>query len=399
MGFKILHRGKNCEFSSDTLIAEPEPAELKPSFHNSGQGSFFKKHTAAKSAAQKSRSGRTVFFESPPVIAAGASVVSEREANGPLGEYFDSVESDPKMGEKCFENAEIKMMTASVERAAQNAGLALDDINLLVAGDLLNQLTTSGYAARELGLPYLGVYGACSTFTESLLIGAAMLNTGGFKTAVCAAASHFATAERQFRFPLEYGGQRPPYAQWTVTGAGATVLTAPDFTGGVKRGGGSFSPRITGAVAGRAIDYGIKDLSNMGAAMAPAAADTLSALFKDTGASPDDFDLILTGDLGKLGSDILRDLMRERGCELGRNYKDCGSIMYDITQKSYQGGSGAGCSAAVFNSYILKKLREGVYNRVAFMATGAIMSTQSCYQGESIPGIAHLVIIENLGGN
>jgi len=220
--------------------------------------------------------------------------------------------------------------------------------------------------------------------TQCLTLGASLVNAGYFDNVACATGSHFATAERQFRFPLEYGCQRPPYAQWTVTGAGCTIIS--------QDGDG---PSITAATIGKAIDFGIKDLANMGAAMAPAAMDTLSALFKDTGTEASDYDMIVTGDLGKLGSDILRDLMHGEGHYLGQNYCDCGAIIYDRNQRCYQGGSGAGCSAAVFNSFIMERLWDKSLNKIVFLATGALMSNTSSYQGESIPAISHAVVIEN----
>ena len=325
---------------------------------------------------------QTVFFKNPPKISAGAAIVTEREAQGPIGAYFKTV-VEPKSSEKSFENEEIQMLKAAILEAVHNAGLRMTDINLLLAGDLLNQITTSSYVARDLKLPYIGLYSACSTMSQALAVGSCFLNAGYFQNIACATASHFATAERQYRYPLEYGAQRPPYAQWTVTGAGCSVLSA--------KGNG---PRITSATFGKIVDFGINDVANMGAAMAPAALDTLLALFHDTGFNQDDFDLIVTGDLGKLGSDILRDLMHEQGYPLGQQYTDCGCLIYDVEQKIYQGGSGCGCSASVFNAYILKKIEEGCYNRVAFLATGALMSQQSCYQGETIPCISHGVVIE-----
>ena len=354
----ILHKGKNCGF---TQASAP----------------ILKYNSSASGKKQ------TIFFTNPPRIAAGASVVTEREANGPIGKYFDIIEHDPKMGEKCFETAEINMMDMAVRKAAEKAGKPIKTFDAFLGGDLLNQITTSAYVARGLEIPFLGMYNACSTFTETLAMGSALISAGHYDSVLCSTVSHFATAERQYRFPLEYGSQRPPYAQWTVTGAGCSALT--------KDGDG---PRIVAATIGRVVDFGINDLSNMGAAMAPAAMDSMTRLFKDTGTEPEDYDLILTGDLGKLGSDILRDLMREQGYELGQRYIDCGSLIYDVTQKCYQGGSGAGCSSTVFNSYILEKIKSGEYNRVVLFATGALMSTQSCYQGETIPSVSHAVIIE-----
>lgn len=357
---KVLCRGENCTFTTpDKKI------------------NIFAKERAVCPKRQ------TVIFDNPPSIIGRMSVVGEKEGKGPMGKFFHKVVDDDKMHEKTFEKAEIDMLTAAIRGAAENGGLSVSDVDILIAGDLLNQITSSSYVARELNIPYMGVYSACSTMSESLAVAASMLNAGYFDNAICATASHFATAERQFRYPLEYGCQRPPYAQWTVTAAGATLLS--------QKGDG---PKITAAVFGKVVDFGTNDLNNMGASMAPAAMSSLLALFNDTETSPEDYDLILTGDLGKLGSDILRDLMREQGFELGQKYIDCGSLVYDVTQKCYQGGSGAGCSASVLNSFVLDKVEKGEYGRVAFFATGALMSTQSCYQGETIPCISHGVVIE-----
>ena len=356
---KTLHKGENCEFILDApLVSSTRPMIL-----------------------QKSR--QTIAFENAPRIVGRYSVAGEKEGKGPLGKFFHKIVHDDKMHETTFEKAEIDLLTAAICGAADDCGINVKDLDLLIAGDLLNQITSSGYVARETGIPYMGIYSACSTMSESLAIGAAMINAGYFENIMCATVSHFATAERQFRYPLEYGCQRPPYAQWTVTAAGASIISA---TGN--------GPKIVSATFGRVVDFGTNDLNNMGAAMAPAAMDSLVALFNDTETVPEDYDLIVTGDLGKLGSDILRDLMREKGYELGQNYKDCGALIYDVTQKCYQGGSGCGCSASVVNSLVLDRVISGEYERVAYFATGALMSTQSCYQGETIPCISHGVVIE-----
>ena len=331
---------------------------------------------------------RVMRFKNTPRIIGKMSVVGEKESKGPVGKYFAKCETDDKMGEKTFERAEIRMLDTAVRGAIRDAKLTVDDIDVMVSGDLLNQMTTSSYAARDIGVPHIGIYGACSTMTEGLMLSAALVDADYFKNVICAASSHFATAERQFRYPLEYGCQRPPYAQWTVTGAAASVVSAN--TKDTER-----FPKIVMAVPGLITDYGINDLNNMGAAMAPAAHDTLFTVLTETGYGVDDFDLIVTGDLGKLGSDILRDLMRKRGITLGQNYIDCGNIIYDVEQKCYQGGSGCACSATIFNSFIMEKLSAGEYKRVAYLATGALMSTQSCYQGETIPCTAHAVIVES----
>ncbi len=355
---KTLIKGNNCNF-----IAKGEKAEHIKSFNK--------------------RVGQTLFFENPPKIVGRMSVGGEKESKGPMGKYIRKHYADDKMGEKCFEKAEIDMLTDAIVGALDDCGKDREEINLMIAGDLLNQITSSSYVAREMNIPYLGAYSACSTMSQCLGVGASLLNSGYYDNILCATVSHFATAERQFRYPLEYGCQRPPYAQWTVTGAGATILS--------REGVG---PKITLATFGKVVDFGTNDLNNMGASMAPAALSSLVSLFNDTNTTPKDYDLIITGDLGKLGSDILRDLMRERGYDLGQNYIDCGSLIYDSSQKCYQGGSGCGCSATVFNSFVLDKMAEGVYKKVAYFATGALMSSQSCYQGETIPCISHGVVVE-----
>lgn len=327
---------------------------------------------------------QTIVFDCPPHIIGKMSIVGKKESEGPLGRYFARVEHDDKMGEKSFELGEIKMLESAITGAIADAKMNISDIDALIAGDLLNQITSSSYVARDLKIPYYGMYSACSTMTECLSIASTLISAGHFRNIVCATASHFATAERTYRYPLEYGCQKPPYAQWTVTGAGSTVLSA--------NGNG---PVITQALIGKVVDFGTNDLNNMGAAMAPAAYDSLTELFRETDTSPDDYDLIVTGDLGKLGSDILRDLCKEAGFELGKNYVDCGASIYSLNQNCYQGGSGSACSASVFNSFILSKMSEGVYNKVAYFATGALMSPTSCYQGETIPCISHGIIIEN----
>lgn len=352
----IIHKGENCNF-----------APL---------------HTTIRRKAYE-QTKQTLFFTTPVHIVSANAVVGNKEAQGPLKNYFRRVKEDIKLGEKNFERAEILMFDEAVRASLNEAKPLVGDAQVLISGDLLNQMTTSSYTARNLDMPHLGVYSACSTYTEALSLGATLLDCGHFTTVACATASHFATAERQFRYPLEYGCQRPPYAQWTVTAAGCSVLST--------RGNG---PLIRLATLGKVVDYGQNDLSNMGAAMAPAAMDTMCAMFTETNSAPSDYDLILTGDLGKLGSDILRDLLRERGYNLGQNYIDCGSLIYSVDQNCYQGGSGAGCSASVINEYVLPQVREGKYKKVAYFATGALMSTQSCYQGETIPCISHGIVIE-----
>jgi len=328
---------------------------------------------------------QTISFNNPVYIVSSMSVVGQKEGKGPLKDYFDIVYLDDKLKEKTFEKAETIMLKKSIDGAIKKSGLEFTELDCMIGGDLLNQITSSQYVAREYSVPFLGVYSACSTMTESLILGSILIDGGYFNNVVCSTCSHFATAERQFRYPLEYGCQRPPYAQWTVTGAGSMVLSSKDNGDNIK---------IKQATLGKVIDFGTSDLNNMGAAMAPAACDTLVALFTETNTRPEDYDFIITGDLGKLGSDILRELIREKGFNLGKNYHDCGCLIFDITQKCYQGGSGAGCSATVVGSFILDKLKKGEIKNVAYLATGALMSSQSCYQGETIPCISHAVIIE-----
>lgn len=332
---------------------------------------------------ERKRGNQTVFFKNKPIIIGNYSIVGPKEGKGPLRDYFSKIEDDDLFGQKTYEKAERTMIEQSLRGAVENAGIKFGDVKLFLSGDLLNQIISSSYAARSFDIPYVGVFGACSTMAESLALGACLVDGELFDTVACATSSHFSTAERQFRFPLELGNQRPPTSQWTVTGSGSTILSC--------KGHG---PRITCATFGKVTDYGINDVNNMGAAMAPAAMNTLIAHFKDTNTKPEDYDLILSGDLGKLGSEILIDLMEDHGYKLGLNYKDCGQIIFKRNQNVLMGGSGCGCSATVFNSIILDKIKKGEYKKVLFMATGALLSTTSSQQGESIPGIAHAVVIE-----
>ena len=325
----------------------------------------------------------TVKFELPPKILAGYSIVGPKEGHSPLSRYFDYILSTDSFNEETYEMAERKMLEQAISGAIDKANLITTDIDILLSGDLLNQITSSSFSARQLQTSFIGLFGACSTMTESISLGACLVDGGYARTVACATCSHFSTAERQFRYPLELGNQRPPTAQWTVTGAGCTIISRSGI-----------GHKITHATFGRVIDFGINDMNNMGAAMAPAAADTLKNLFEDTKTKPQDYDLIITGDLGKLGSEILIDLLEREGYKLSTNYSDCGQMMFSNKQKSFMGGSGCGCSASVINSYVLQKLDDGTYNKVIVMSTGALLSTTSAQQGETIPGIAHAVVIE-----
>ena len=328
---------------------------------------------------------QTICFQNSPKIIGNYSIVGQKEGNGNFKDYFDYIVKNDLFGEKTFENAERKMLEHAVWNAMDKAGLKSEDMDLLICGDLLNQIISSSFTARHFDITFLGLYGACSTMAETLAVGASFVDSKYFNNIACATGSHFSSAERQYRFPLELGNQRPPVSQWTVTGAGCSILSE---SGSNKA--------IVNATFGKVTDFGINDVNNMGAAMAPAAMSTLIAHFEDTKTTPEDYDLILTGDLGKLGSEILMDLMENKGYKLKSNYNDCGQMIFNNNQKTYQGGSGAGCSAVILNSYVMQKMEEGVYNRVLFAATGALLSTLSSQQGNSIPGICHAVEIRRM---
>ena len=328
-------------------------------------------------------SGQTITFKTRPKIVSVSSVAGTKESEGIIGKYADTLLKDDMFGETTYERAECKMLIHVIDGAIKKGRLRREDIGLLVSGDLLNQIISASFAAREFDIPFLGVYGACSTMAESLCLSAVFLDGGHVPYAVAATGSHFASAERQYRYPLELGCIRPPQAQWTVTGAGAALLA--------REGDGI---AVTGATIGKVVDFVVTDVNNMGAAMAPAAADTIIAHLKESGKTPEDYDLIVTGDLGALGSRILKDLTREKGVDISSNHVDCGEIVYNVIEDEYQGGSGAGCSALVLCSYLFEKMRMRQLKRVLFVATGALLSTVSSGQGESIPCIAHAVTLE-----
>ena len=327
----------------------------------------------------------TIYFEKQPRIISTGTIAGPKECAGVVGKYVDRALSDDMFGESTYEKAECKMLTFAIQKAIKNAALEEEGIDLMISGDLLNQIISASFAARDFDFPFLGVYGACSTMAESFALAASFINAGYFKKIVAATGSHFSSAERQYRYPLELGTTRPPQSQWTVTGAGGAVIAEK----------GSHTA-ITGATFGKVVDFGVTDVNNMGAAMAPAACDTILTHLKDTGRGADYYDLIVTGDLGALGSRIVKDLTWEKGVDIQPNHVDCGEIIYKVIEDEFQGGSGAGCSAVVFNSYIYDKLKRREINRVLFVATGALLSTVSSWQGESIPCIAHAVSIENV---
>jgi len=332
------------------------------------------------------RIGRGVAeLTSRPAILGQAAVGGQTEQEGPLGGVFAEVFTEAHLGEKCWEMAESRLQQASMRYALERAGCAPEGIDLHLGGDLLNQCSATNFALRELGIPLAGLYGACASFAQALALGALAVESGAFGRVSACASSHFCAAEKQFRFPLEFGGQAPPTAQRTATAAGAAILGT---------GGG---PRISRVIFGKVTDLGVKDANEMGAAMAPAAWDTLRRFLQHTGARPGDFDMILTGDLGEIGSKLLCELARtEAGLEIDSVHQDCGLLLYDINeQDAGAGGSGVGCSAAVLCGEILPRLQAGELRRVLFLGTGALLSAISPLQGESIPAIAHGVELVN----
>ena len=342
---------------------------------------------------EKKRQGKyTITFEQPPMIKSYASVVGQKESEGPLAGYFDVVCEDPMMGRESWEEAEGELQYTAVLKALDKAFLQPEDINYLFAGDLLGQTIATSFGVMELQIPHFGLYGACSTMGESLSL-AAMAIDGGFADRVVAVtSSHFASAEKQFRFPLSYGNQRSLAATWTVTGSGALILENPATCSDQAA---EKCVRIHAVTTGKIIDYGIKDSQNMGACMAPAAAFVITNHLKDMNRKPEDYDRIITGDLGTVGQKILFELMREEGYDIEGNHMDCGIEIFDgKTQDTHAGGSGCGCSATTLCGYIMKKLETGEWKRVLFVPTGALLSKISFNEGLSIPGIAHGVVLE-----
>lgn len=326
------------------------------------------------------RRGDTLIFPKPPVIAAHACIGGKKEGESPLAAEFDKLHSDNRLGQASWEAAETQLQLQTARLCLKKAHATEKDVSLLLAGDLQAQCTASGYAARALGLPFAGLFGACSTMAEGLALGAALCEGGAARNLLAMASSHFCAAERQFRTPLSYGAVRTPTAQWTATAAGCCLLQPQGEGVG-----------IAAATFGRVQDYQVKDINNMGAAMAPAAASTLLRYFKDTGTEPQEFDCIYTGDLGQVGSQLLRELLAAEGL-LIKNHVDCGCILFDANEQSVKsGGSGPGCCAAVLCGHILPRLRRGSQKRVLFTATGALMSQTTFLQKETIPAVAHLV--------
>jgi len=318
-----------------------------------------------------------------PVLTAWASIAGKKESEGPLKTYFDKTYTDNHFGERTWELAEKKLQQIALQTLAEKAGISKNQFDLVLSGDLLNQCIGSSFTLRNQNIPHLGLYGACSTMAESLLLSTLIVGGGYADRVVAMTSSHFASSERQYRFPLAYGGQRPPSAQWTVTGSGAALVCS-----------GGIGPRIDACTAGTVTDLGITDANNMGAAMAPAAYQTIRAHFDDMGKGPEDFDLIVTGDLGQLGKEVLLELAKRDGVYLGGKITDCGTLVFDNTvQDVHSGGSGCGCSAITLCSYLLGQLNTGKLRKILFCGTGALLSPTSTQQGLPIPGVCHAVSI------
>lgn len=327
---------------------------------------------------------QSVKFDKGIYIEATATVVSEKEKEGPLGNLFDVVVEDPMAGQENWEKAESRFQEIAVDKLFMKSSYKKEDVRYIFAGDLLGQLIATSFGLKRYEIPIFGLYGACSTFAEGLSLAAITINSGAADNVIALASSHFASAEKQFRFPLEYGNQRPESSTWTVTGCGAAMVTK-----------NKTPVRISGITTGKIVDYGVKDSMNMGACMAPAAADLIETNLKDFGVDVNYYDRIITGDLGTVGRTILIDLLVEKGIRIQNNFMDCGIEIYDSeSQDTKAGGSGCGCSAVTFGSYIINQLITGKWNRVLFIPTGALLSTVSYNEGESVPGVAHGVVIE-----
>lgn len=328
---------------------------------------------------------QSIQFDTAPYIQEAFCITGKKEGEGPLGKYFDIVEEDAMFGKESWEEAESELQRIAAEGVLKKSKLTKQDIRYILAGDLLEQMTATSFGIMDLEIPLFGLYGACSTMGEALSL-ASILIAGGFAENVIAmASSHYAGAEKQFRFPLEYGNQRPLAATWTVTGCGAVIL-------GKKRS----KARVTGITTGKVVDFGMKDSMNMGACMAPAACDTIYQNFMDFNRMPEDYDKIITGDLGYIGHDILLDLMKERGFDISKQHMDCGIEIFDReTQDTHSGGSGCGCSAVTLSAYLLREIEKGAWKRILFIPTGALLSKVSFNEGRTVPGIAHAVVIEH----
>ncbi|MBE7037391.1 MAG: stage V sporulation protein AD [Ruminococcaceae bacterium] len=328
---------------------------------------------------------QTIKLDSKPVIIETFSSVGKKEGEGPLKDYFHKVHQDEFLNKPTWEQAETELMRTTVLGAVSNAQIKFSDIDYIFAGDLINQCTSSSFAIKDFGIPFFGIFGACSTMAEGLSLASIMVDAGYAKKTICTTSSHFCGAEKQFRFPVEYGSVRTPTSQWTVTGSGAAILS--------KEGEG---PKVTHITTGKIVDMGVSDANNMGAAMAPAACDTIYTHLKDTNRHPSYYDLIVTGDLADIGSKLVCDLLKRQGVDISKNHKDCGSMIFDTKeQKVDAGGSGCGCCGSVFCSYLYHLLKNKKIKNLLLVATGALMNPVSSCQGQSIPSIAHAVAIES----
>ena len=331
------------------------------------------------------RGRQSIAFDAPTYIVSSASIAGKKEAEGPLGKMFDVVGNDDLFGEKTWEEAESTLQKEACLLALQKAKIGTEDVRFLFGGDLLRQGTATSYGIQELQIPLFGLFGACSTSGEALALATMAVAAGYGDYTLAVTSSHFASAEKEFRFPLSYASQRPLSAQWTVTASGAFLV-----------GKRKSHVRISGITVGKIVDFGLKDSQNMGACMAPAACDTITQHLKDFGREPEDYTRIITGDLGYVGQSILFDLMRGKGVDIKRNHIDCGMMIFDQkTQDTHAGGSGCGCAASTLSAYVLPKIESGEWNRVLFVPTGALMSTVSYNEGASVPGIAHAVVLEH----
>ncbi len=332
--------------------------------------------------AEKGKNG-IIKLNNSPFIASYASAVGKKEGEGPFAAYFDCIDPSPSPDGCSWEQEESGLQQKALHTALKKGGFEKDDIDILYAGDLLNQSISSTFGLRDFGIPFVGLFGACSTMSLSLSMASLAVDSGAADKAAAVTSSHFCTAERQFRTPVDYGGQRTPSAQWTVCGSGAVIV------------GRSGKVRISDIMLGKITDLGQKDANNMGAAMAPAAADTISRYLDATDTNPSDYDMIVTGDLGVVGSELLCELLIGTGIDISKVHKDCGMMIFDLEKQDvHAGGSGCGCSASMLCGYILRKMEEGELKNVLFCATGALMSTTSSQQGESIPGICHAVHLQ-----
>lgn len=343
-----------------------------------------------KNMASQSIGKQSIKFTHPPIIISRASIVGEMEGQGPLSSYYDQIEEDPTFGKESWEMGEAEMIRRAVQTALTKSGLSIDNIKYIFGGDLNGQLIGTTFGLKDFGVPVFGCYGACSTCGEALALAAMTVSAGYADQAIAVTSSHYGSAEKQFRFPLEYGNQRPLSSTWTVTGSGAFIVSATSDTKPM-----SSYPHISAITTGKIVDYGVTDSMNMGACMAPAAADAIFQCFEDLSLKPTDFDKIITGDLGKIGREILIKLLRDNNFDISEQHMDCGiEIFANEAQDTHSGGSGCGCSAVTLAGYILHMLETGEWHRVLFVPTGALLSTVSYNEGKSIPGTAHALIIE-----